>query len=252
MLNYIFLFFFTIILTSSCANHLKADSNLTDLNRNSVDNVKVTSSNVSQNLTNEDSDETDEYNQGLKELILSEISGDWIDNEGTRYQLTKNSKQKMFEILLPVAEKQYKLMFEAQHLECTEEKNNKNVTKKVTYTSVNSVTRTETTTTTTTTVVPGSTTTTTVVPGKGKQLLQKALENQGMATRDTGEKFNNLNLVAINGKAVAVTKNSENTAGRILQKVVRKAIKEANALVEPLSEEQKAFQISVADYLKCR
>jgi len=156
----------------------------------------------------------------LEAIILDEIRGNWTDDNGNEYKLTKLSEQKMLERLLPEVEKQFELSFAAQNTKIAEDKTESNIETTVTQT--------------------GNTKTVTKrkLFSRGEEKLAIALENITTVSQNTGHSLDNLSLFSEtdnNAQSNKFTKNSEETVYKILLNVHRYGLDTAEKFQQPSS-----------------
>ncbi len=208
----------TVFVLSGCV----ADSD----NANSQRNITQTNESPRQSnaaIVTPDADATPRKNsQQLKfeAIVLDEIRGNWRDDNGNIYTLTKLSEQKMLERLLPEAEKQFELSFAAQNTKIAEEETESNIE------------------TTITEIGNNRTVTKRKLFSRGEEKLAVALENIETVSQSIGHSLDNLSLVSEsdkNAQANKFTKNSEETVRKILLSVHKYALDTVEKFRQPKS-----------------
>lgn len=160
----------------------------------------------------------------LETIILEEIDGDWASDNGDAYKLAKSSEKIMLERLLPEAERQFKLSFEAQNAKLSEDLTESNIE-----------------TTTTTYADNTKTVTKRRLFSRGEEKLAVALKNIETVSQSIGQSLNNLSLVSKtsgNGQPNQVTKNCEETVRKILMTVHENALRKSDEIYKPMFEKR--------------
>lgn len=154
----------------------------------------------------------------IEELVLGEISGPWVGEDGTKYSLTKSARQEMLRRLVPAAQKQDRFVYDAQ------------VTKIAEQLSGSKTVRTETTN------EAGTVVTLTHLPSDGERRLAEARQNIKKTAADLGDRLNGLGLVANDDGArqkTAFTNNCESTVRKLLVQIYKRAVWQAVRVMPP-------------------
>ncbi len=218
----------TAFIISGCvANSDEAASqkNITQTEANHKQSNTAIRGNVAIVTQDSVSDTTPRKNQTelkLEAIILDEIRGNWVDDNGNVYKLTKSSEQKMFELLLPEADKQFELSFNAHSAKLAEEITKSNIETTITEIDNKRIV------------------TERKAFSRGEEKLVVALENINTVSENVGRRVNNLALVSETGnntQANNVTKNSEETVRKILLNIHKYAIATVEEFSQPRSLE---------------